>query len=240
MHTVARVEIPRSVRNELEGAASIVDSATDFARRRLFTTSMATIVAALALATIFIWGAVIRDGVTAGLRAGTIFFVGWSAATLLAAIVDYPRVAREFAVAQERGARARRDLQAGYTEHNALELARPPRFFEHEHGVLVLVDAGYCETLFFDVSSDGRDPRWPLYEDGSLCLRSWRWLKLPRSKEIVDFLAAGSRLSSRDPVYFVDAPDAWEAVHQSLGEPRDGQIIRLTFEDAVSNVERAL
>lgn len=240
MHTIARVEIPRSVRSELEGAVGVVDSAIDFFRRRLFTTTNATVVLAFILAAVFITGAALREGPDAAMRAAIVFFVGWSAATLFAVVATYPGVARDLAEAKKRGKVAIRDLEAGYGEHNALELARPPRFFEHDYGILVLADAGFCETLYFDIAKSDHDPRWQLYLDGALYQRSWRWLRLARSKAIVDFIAAGARLSSRDPVYFVDAPDAWEAVAQVLGQPRDGEIIRLTFDDAVFNVERAL
>ncbi|MEL6365517.1 MAG: hypothetical protein AAFR11_11835, partial [Pseudomonadota bacterium] len=79
MHTIARVEIPRSVRSELEGAVGVVDSAIDFFRRRLFTTTNATVVLAFILAAVFITGAALREGPDAAMRAAIVFFVGWSA-----------------------------------------------------------------------------------------------------------------------------------------------------------------
>jgi len=240
MHTVARVEIPRPVRRELETAADFVEDLLVFARRRLLTTTTATLVAALALATIFIFGAWRLDGPAAGMRCGIVFFLGWSASAAFAAAAGWRKVVEEYEGEKTRCAAASRDLSAGYGEHNALELIRPPRYFEHEHGVIVLADAGFCETLYFNIPHDDGDPRWDLYRDGGLNQRSWRWLRLPKSRSVVEFLSAGARLASRDETMFIDAPEPWEAVGYALGNPSDGQTLRMAFDDAVSAVERAL
>ena len=240
MHTIARVEIPHPVRRDLEGAAGFVDNLLAFARRRLFRTTTATLVAALALATIFIFGAWARDGMEAGLRCTAVFFLGWTSSAAFAAAAGWRRVVEEYEVKQSLRNAASRDLSAGYSEHNALELIRAPRFFEHEHGVIVLADAGFCETLFFDIQNDGYDPRWELYLDGVLCQRSWRWLRLPKSRDVVEFLAAGARLASRDAVLYIETPEPWENVAYTLGNPSDGQTLRIAFDDAVAAVERVL
>jgi hypothetical protein len=122
-----------------------------------------------------------------------------------------------------------------------LNLARAPRYFEHENGVLVFADAGDFKTLFFTIENDNRDDRWNLYINGELDRRVWRWLRLPVSRDIVKFTTEASKLPRVvKEAQRIRSIDAWEAINTSLGEPLDGAVIHRPFDEVVDAVERML
>ena len=144
--------------------------------------------------------------------------------------------ARHTAAAQA----AKRDLKAGRAEAAALDLRAQPAFYEHEHGVVVLADAGRGRTLYFDVDGDGFDPRWFLYVNGDLHRRRWSWLRLSGTGGVRGLTAEGVRLTGEGETPYVAAPDAWEAVSLALGEPQDGDVIDMPFAEVRRTVDRLL
>ena len=135
---------------------------------------------------------------------------------------------------------AKRDLKAGAAEATELDLRAQPAFYEHEHGVVVLADAGQGRTLYFDVDGDGFDPRWFLYVNGDLHRRRWSWLRLGGTGAIRALRAEGVRLADVPDTPYVTAPDAWEAVSLALGEPQDGDVIDMPFGEVRRTVDRLL
>lgn len=135
---------------------------------------------------------------------------------------------------------AKIDLKAGTGEATSLTMKVQPVFYEHEHGVICIADAGDGKTLYFDVDSLENDPRWFLYVNGDMHREDWSWIRLAGSLAVAEFKAAGKRLSKIGDTPYVEAPDAWEAIAVALGEPQDGDIITIPFEEAQATIARLL
>ena len=133
------------------------------------------------------------------------------------------------------------DLRCGFGESSFISLGRAPRFYEYENGVLIICDAGDLKTLFFDIHKDESDKRWALYEAGHFQRRIWRWVRLPVSREVVEFSCEGSKLASNDrPPRTITSLEVFEAINLSLGEPLDGSVIHRPFEELVASLERLI
>ena len=238
MLSTARVSIPVPVAARLKSSAEFNDNVNDYAREDLigFKRPLAAAFALIApVAVAFVYQGA---GLIPALQVGLVisFIVG--AGVYLVGKQEWPNIVAEFQSHAMAKKKAVADLRCGFGESSFLSNGRAPRFFEHEHGVLVLADAGDLKTLFFDVSGDGDDPRWALYENGEMNRRVWRWLRLPVSRELVKFSAEGSKLNQRGAAPRIDSIDAWEAVNIALGEPLDGAVIHRSFDELVESVER--
>lgn len=238
MLSTARVSIPVPVAARLQTNADFHDNVNDFAREDLigFKRPIAAAFALIApVAVAFVYqGAGLLPALQLGafitaLVGGGIYLVGKQ---------EWPNIIEEFKSHSSAKKKAVADLRCGFGESSFLSNGRAPAFFEHDHGVLVLTDAGDLKTLFFDISSDGDDPRWSLYENGDMNRRVWRWLRLPVSREIVKFSTEGSRLNQRKPATKISSVDAWEAVNVALGEPLDGAVIHRSFDELKESVDR--
>ena len=238
MLSTARVSIPVSVAARLKTTAEFNDNVSEYAREDLigFKRPIAAAFALIApVAVAFVYQG---DGIVPALKLGLIIMLIVGIGIYFVGKQEWPNIVAEFqshAIAKKR---AVADLRCGFGESSFLSNGRAPRFFEHDHGVLVLADAGDLKTLFFDVANDGNDPRWALYESGEMNRRVWRWLRLPVSRELVKFTAEGSKLNQRAAAPKISLIDAWEAVNIALGEPLDGSIIHRSFDELVETVER--
>jgi hypothetical protein len=238
MLNTARVELPAPIEARLKSASDFVDDAMDFARddligfQRPFAAALA-LTAPLVLAFAFSSG-----GAPAAIGAGLVYMIFGAAGLVLVGREIWPGLAREFEAKSEAKRRAIADLRCGFGEASFLNHLRPPRFVEHDNGVLVFADAGDFRTLFFSIERDAADPRWALYENGDLHRRVWRWLRLPISRELVKFSAEGSKLPQPAKPYRANSVDAWEAINVALGEPLDGAIIHRPFDEVIDTVDR--
>lgn len=231
MLSTARVSIPVPIAARLKSNAAFHDNVNDFAREDLvgFRRPLAAafaLIAPIGLAFVYYAGGLMPalqlGAVFAGIVIGGVAFIGRQEWPTIVAEFQHRAIAKKRAVA---------DLRCGFGESSFLSNGRTPRFFDHDNGVLVLADAGDLKTLFFDISNDGTDPRWDLYQNGELNRRVWRWLRLPVSREIVKFSTEGSKLNSRTKPKAIRSIDAWEAVNVALGEPLDGSIIHRSFDE---------
>lgn len=238
MLSTARVSIPVPVAARLQTNAAFNDNVNEYAREDLigFKRPLAAAFALIApVAVAFVYqGAGLVPALQIGLIISLIVGVG----VFLVGKQEWPNIVAEFQDHAMAKKRAVADLRCGFGESSFLSNGRAPRFFEHEHGVLVLADAGDLKTLFFDVANDEGDPRWALYQNGELNRRVWRWLRLPVSRELVKFSAEGSKLNQRGPAPQINSIDAWEAVNVALGEPLDGSIIHRSFDELIETLER--
>lgn len=240
MLSTARVEIPAPVTARLRSAASFSDNVNEYAREDLigFKRPIAAafaLIAPIALAFVY-QGA----GLVATLQAGAAILAIVGGGIYYVGRREWPDIVAAF---QERSLEKRKavaDLRCGFGESSFLSNGRSPHYFEHEHGVLVLADAGDLKTLFFDISNDGTDPRWELYISSELNRRIWRWLRLPVSREVVKFTTEGSKLAQRPRTPKIDSIEAWEAVNVALGEPLDGSLIHRPFDELVETVEHLI
>lgn len=236
-----RVAIPAPVEVRLKRSAQFVDNIMDFAREDLIGFKR-PLAAAFAFTAPLVMSIVYHAG---GLQhlvqvAASYFIVGLGGLYLVGRQA-WPGLVSEFEARTIEKRRAVADLKCGFGELSFLSLARAPRYFEHENGVLVFADAGDFKTLFFSIENDERDERWSLYINGELDRRVWRWLRLPVSRDIVKFSTEASKLATahNDPLR-IRSIDAWEAINTSLGEPLDGAIIHRPFDEVVESVERML
>ena len=238
MLTTARVSIPAPVEARLKNEADYSDNVNDYAREDLigFNRPIAAafaLICPVAMAFAYQSGgaltAVQYGALLAVLVGGGLFFVGKA---------EWPNIVARFQTHAIAKKKAVADLRCGFGESSFLSNGRAPRFFEHDHGVLVLADAGDLKTLFFSISNDGTDPRWGLYLSGELNRRVWRWLRLPVSREVVKFSTEGSKLAHAGNAPVIDSIDAWEAVNVTLGEPLDGAVIHRPFDELTETVER--
>jgi hypothetical protein len=236
-----RVAIPAPVEVRLKKSAQFVDNIMDFAREDLigFRRPLAATFAFTApLVIAFVYYA---GGLVHMLQVGASYLIAAGGGLYLVGRQAWPGIVDQFEHKTMQKRRAIADLKCGFTELSFLNLSRAPRYFEHENGVLIFVDAGDFRTLFFTVDKDARDERWNLYVNGEFDRRVWRWLRLPISREIVKFTTEASKLPGvqSDPQR-IRSIDAWEAIHVSLGEPLDGAIIHRPFDEIVEAVERML
>lgn len=236
MLSTARVDIPAPVTARLRNAASFSDNVNQFAREDLigFKRPIAAafaVIAPVALAFVY-QGA----GFVATVQAGVLILAIVVGGVYYAGRQEWPDIVAAFQARSVEKRKAVADLRCGFGESSFLSNGRSPRFFEHEHGVLALADAGDLKTLFFDISNDGTDPRWELYVSGELNRRIWRWLRLPVSREVVKFTTEGSKLAQRSKAPVIGSIEAWEAINVALGEPLDGALIHRPFDELTETV----
>ncbi|MEZ5893629.1 MAG: hypothetical protein R3C58_10890 [Parvularculaceae bacterium] len=240
MLTTARVDIPAPVAVRLKNAADYSDNVNDYAREDLigFRRPIAAAFALLTPLTMAFtyhsggpWLAVQVAGAIITLVAGGLYVIGRA---------EWPNIVAEFQSAVMAKRKAIADLRCGFGESSFLSMGRAPKFYEHANGVLAIVDAGDFKTLFFDISKDGTDPRWALYESREIERRVWRWLRLPVSREVVNFSTEGPRLARVGKTPTIPSVEAWEAINVSLGEPMDGAIIHRPFDDVIDTVDRLM
>ncbi|NNE42206.1 MAG: hypothetical protein HKN14_14955 [Marinicaulis sp.] len=240
MLSTARVSIPAPVEIRLKNAAEFCDNVNEYAREDLigFKRPIAAafaLTAPLALALVYKSAGFVPMVFTAATICAIvgvgIYFIGKQ---------EWPSIVSEFKTQSTAKRKAIADLRCGFGESSFLSNGRSPRFFEYDHGVIVLADAGDLKTLFFDISNDGSDQRWEMYQNGDLYRRVWRWIRLPVSREVVKFSSEGSKLAYSGKPAHIDSIDAWEAVNVSLGEPLDGAIIHRPFDELTESVERLI
>lgn len=240
MLTVARIELPKSVASRLQAEADFSESFAEFARENLVGFRRPAATAVALIGPIVIAFVYMASGPLSALVTALVFSSAAAVVLGIAAWINWGGIVSDYAARQKARRRAADDLRAGFGEEIALPLAKAPKFYEHEHGVIVLAPAGPWKTIFFDVPGFEGDSRWYLYLNGDLHRRHWRWLRLPTSGAVAQFEATGERLARIGDTPYVEAPEAWEAVQAALGEPEDGAIIPYTFEDAVGLVEARL
>lgn len=240
MLTTARVDIPAPVVARLKHAADYSDNVNDYAREDLigFKRPIAATFALLAPLVLAF------NYYTAGLMA-TVQVAGMMIVLVAGGLVvigrqEWPNIVAEFQGCVMAKRKAIADLRCGFGESSFLSNGRAPAFYEHANGVLVLADAGDLKTLFFDVSKDGSDPRWELYQSGEMRRRVWRWLRLPVSREVVKFSTEGARLARVSDAPMIPSVEAWEAINVALGEPMDGAIIHRSFDEIVDDIKRLM
>ena len=240
MLTTARVALPAPVEARLKNAADYSDNVNDYAREDLIGFNR-PIAAAFALVSPVVLALVYKvEGLGSTLQAAALISAVVVAGLVIVGKQEWPKIVAKFQHRATAKRKAIADLRCGFGESSFLSNGRAPSFFEHEHGVLVLADAGDLKTLFFSIANDGADPRWDLYMNGDMQRRVWRWLRLPVSREVVKFTAEGSKMAGSGDALVIDSIDAWEAINIALGEPLDGSVIHRPFTETTDMVERAL
>ncbi|NWG70077.1 MAG: hypothetical protein HXY23_00490 [Parvularculaceae bacterium] len=238
MLSTARVELPAPVEARLKSASDFVDNVMEFAREDLigFRRPLA---ASFAFSAPLVLSLVYHSaGLVPMLQAAGAYFAVAGGGLYLVGRAMWPGLVAEFETRAVAKRKAMADLRCGFGESNFLNLARSPRFIEHDNGVLVFADAGDFRTLFFSIESGPNDPRWALYRSGELHRRVWRWLRLPVSRELVKFTTEGSKLPQPNRPYRARSIDAFEAICVAMGEPLDGAVIHRPFDEVVDTVDR--
>ncbi|MEX6633830.1 hypothetical protein [Hyphococcus lacteus] len=240
MLTTARVDIPGTVSARLKQTASYSDNVNDYAREDLLgfrrpVAAAFALLAPLTLAFIHYSGGLVMTAQVATIIAGLV-----GCGLVVIGREEWPNIVAKFQSCVSMKRKAIADLRCGFGEASFLSNGRAPRVFSYDHGVLIFADAGDFKTLFFDIANDGTDPRWETYQRGEMNHRVWRWLRLPVSREIVQFSTEGSRLVPCDTPQHIRSIEAWEAINLALGEPLDGAIIHQPFDEMVEGVERLL
>ena len=240
MFTADRVSIPKSTTVKLRQSADFVDDIMEFAREDLIGFKR-PLAAAFAYTTPFFFIFAYTLGGPIGLlQLSAMYFAITIAGLYLVGKINWPTIVSEFDRKTAEKRRAAADLRCGFAERNFLTLARAPRFFEYEGGVIVFADAGDFKTLFLAIEDSPSDLRWALYVSGELERRVWRWLSLPISREIVKFQASASKLANVRAPRRINSIDAFEAISEALGAPQDGAIVHRPFVEVVEIVEQAL
>lgn len=240
MLTTARVTIPAPIEARLKNEADYSDNVNDYAREDLIGFNRPFAAAFALTAPIALAFAYYNAGAMAALQSALVLVLLVGAGLSIIGKQEWPNIVANFQTHAIAKRKAVADLRCGFGESSFLSNGRAPRFFEHEHGVLVLADAGDLKTLFFSISNDGTDPRWELYINGEMHRRVWRWLRLPVSREVVKFTTEGSKLARIGNPPVISSIDAWEAINVALGEPLDGAVIHRPFDELAEMVERAV
>ena len=240
MYKTAQVALPAAVEDRLKNSSEFFDNVMDFAREDLIgfkrpiaaTFALLTpMVAALAFYTVGLvpFAEIMASYLT--VAGAGIYLVGRR---------EWPGLVDEFAERTHEKRRAIGDLKCGFGEMSVLKLARAPRFYEYDNGVLVFADAGDFKTLFFSIERDPTDLRWGLYLDGALTRRIWRWMRLPVSRELVKFETGAGRLPGAAPAKKINSIEVWEAINVAFGEPLDGALIHRPFDEIVEMTDAML
>ncbi|MHA7870794.1 MAG: hypothetical protein ACX939_00435 [Hyphococcus sp.] len=240
MLTTARVELPGPIAVRLKNDASFTDNVNEYAREDLIGFKRPIAAAFALIAPVALAFAYQGLGLTPMLQLAAIMSALVGGGIYIVGRQEWPQIVSEFQEKASAKRKAVADLRCGFGESSFLSNGRSPRFFEHEHGVLVLADAGDLKTLFFTISNDGHDPRWSLYVNGEMHRRVWRWLRLPVSREVVKFSTEGSKLARIGDPPYIGTIEAWEAVNVALGEPLDGAVIHRCFDELSEMVERMI
>ncbi|MBB4658787.1 hypothetical protein [Parvularcula dongshanensis] len=240
MLRVATVDLPESVTRRLAERAAFSESWGEFLKEHLAGFRQPVAAAAALIGPILVaFVYAVSDFTTMVEVAGT-FGLTAIAFLLGAWYVNRHDIREAYARHMTAQRQAKADLKAGRGVAADLLLKTRPSFYEHEHGVIVLADSGDGRTLYFDVDGTGDDPRWFLYVNGDMHRGNWRWLKLLGSGNVTEFEAKGQRLAGIGDTPYVDAPDAWEAISLALGEPQDGDVVDMPFEEVKQTVSRLL
>ncbi len=238
MLTTARVDLPVPIAARLKEDASFTDNVNEYARDDLIGFKRPIAAAFAVISPIAIALAYQGLGMVAVGKLSVILLAIVGGGIYIVGRQEWPNIVQQFQMLATVKRKAVADLRCGFGESSFLSNGRSPRFVEHEHGVLVLADAGDLKTLFFSISNDGSDSRWLLYVNGELSRRVWRWLRLPVSREVVRFSTEGSKLAQFGEPPVIDSIDAWEAINVALGEPLDGAVIHRCFDEVSELVEQ--
>ncbi|MCI5046822.1 MAG: hypothetical protein MRY59_04915 [Aquisalinus sp.] len=240
MLTVAEVELPVSLQKRLREEANFAETFTQFTREHLIGFRQPMAIAAAIVGPVlfaFVYQVagfltLMEVAVSFSLTAVMFLLGGW--------YVNRRRI-REMYVRQTRARKdAQVDLKTGKGEAITLTMKNQPLFYEHEHGVICLADAGEGKTVYFDVDSLEEDPRWFLYINGDMHRVNWSWIRLKGSGAVADFSASGQRLARIGDTPYVEAPDAWEAICVALNEPQDGDIVDRPLDEVKETISRLL
>ena len=240
MLTTARVDIPGTVAAKLRRTANYSDNVNDYAREDLLGFSRPVAAAFALLAPLTLAFTSYSSGLIVTAQIATIISGLVACGLVVIGREEWPNIVAKFQSCVSMKRRAIADLRCGFGEASFLSNGRAPRIFTYDHGALVLADAGDLKTLFFDIANDGSDPRWEIYKSGELNRRVWRWLRLPVSREIVQFSTEGSRLVLEREGEHIGSIEAWESINLAMGEPLDGAIVHQPFDEIVEMIERLL
>lgn len=238
MLTTAKVSLPAPIEARLKNQADYSDNVNDYAREDLVGFSRPASAAFALICPVVLAFSYYDGGLVFTAQMTTFLVLLFGVGLYFVGKQEWPNIVSKFQVNAIAKKKAVADLRCGFGESSFLSNGRAPRFFEYEHGVIVLADAGDLKTLFFSISSDGTDNRWDLYLSGELQRRVWRWLRLPVSREVVKFETEGSKMAVEAEPPFIGSIDAWEAINVALGEPLDGAIIHRPFDEISDNVSR--
>lgn len=243
MLKVANVDLPILVKKRLKEEADFSETFSDFTGESLVGFRQpAAIAVAIIAPVLFAFVYYLTDfftlmhvAVTFTMSATMLLLGGWyvNRHNIRNAYVRHVRARKN----------AKADLNVGRAEAATLKMRVQPVFYEHEHGVICIADAGSNQegkTIYFDVDSLDNDPRWFLYINGDMHREDWSWIRLAGSKNVTEFRASGNRLAKIGDTPYVEAPDAWEAISVALREPQDGDILSIPFEEVEKTIARLL
>lgn len=238
MLSTARVSIPSSVQSRLKTEASFADNVHDYAREDLigFKRPIAAVFALMAPITCAL--GYYNGGITSTVLYGLFIIALVGAGIYFAGKRAWPSIVDAFQEGTNAKRKAVADLRCGFGESYFLSQGRTPRYYEYEHGVIILTDAGDLKTMFFDIQKSDADRRWSLYKNGNIHRRIWRWVRLPVSREIVEFTCEGSKMVRKAKSRKISSIEVFEAVNLCLGEPMDGEIIHRPFDELTDAVDR--
>ena len=240
MLTIAKVDLPISLRKRLQEEAAFSDSFNHYTTENLigFRQPVATAVAVVG-PILFAFIYYVTDFLTLVEVAGS--FALSAAAFLLGGwYVNRHGIRDSYQRHTKARKNAKANLRSGVGESVALTMKTAPVFYEHEHGVICLAAAGEGKTLYFNIDSFENDPRWFIYINGDMHRPNWRWIKLMGSGAVAEFEASGQRMAKIGDTPYVEAPDAWEAISIALGEPEDGAIVEKPLEDVTAIISRLI
>ncbi|MEL6360092.1 MAG: hypothetical protein AAFR21_03340 [Pseudomonadota bacterium] len=239
MLTMDRVALPPPVEVRLKRTSEFVDNVMDFTRddligfRRPIAATFAFSAPFVAMSAYQVGGLMVLAQVV------VLYSLCAAAGIYLVGRNLWPQLVEEFEHRTIQKRRAIADLKCGFGEAGFINLQRAPFFFEHEHGVLVLADAGDFRTLFLSIENDD-DPRWDLYQQGEMVRHIWRWMRLPVSRELVQFSTEASKFARPNEPMKIQSIEVWEAVNVALGEPLDGAVIHKPFPEVADQISRLL
>ncbi|WOI54597.1 hypothetical protein [Parvularcula sp. LCG005] len=240
MLTVDEIDLPAPVMRRLRERAAFSDSFARFRHEHLTGFRQPIAAVAAVIGPILIAFTYLASDFFTMIEVAVTFSVITCLFLVCAWIINRDAITNAYYRSTEARRAARDDLRIGRAEHMDMVLKRSPIFYEHAEGVLVLAEAGPDKTVFFDIDSEGDDARWFLYVNGDMHREHWSWLRLGGSGRVAQFEASGRRLISIGEPPYLEGGDTWDGIGMALGDPHDGDLIDLSFDEARMTISRLL
>jgi hypothetical protein len=222
------VPLPSSIRSILERRIEEVGIHARGVKRALFVLKVAFTLVGAGMVTLvgFKLGLTTGEGIAAACGIG--FFV------LLFWVWPQEKFSGEERPEDE-SARLRTRLKRGTILMRCLTVTDEQAWIEHEHGVTLYVPADERRTLYVDISSvTVGDPRWSLFDDGTIFRREWTWYQFTdEERQLHEFSAAGEAF---EPVKLGHNDDAALELFEEFGSPGDGEVLDRPWSDVHSTI----
>lgn len=240
MLSVTPIDLPSPVLEELRARAAYPQSFLGYVQSSLASLEQPVALAAALVGPVLVAMAFLVGGTILMLKTAAIILSMALMLFLGAYLLRQDDLAWSYEQTAEIGDVARAALRSGRGDSVTLSLTAEPCFVAHPDGLIVIAKAADARAVYFDLENGYPDARWHLWTEDHPIQTEWQWIRPEGASAVLAFDTSGPVLPGPRDYHHTDAPDAWEAVSLALGEPMDGDLIDMPFEEARATVLRLL